>query len=433
MKQKKINIGVLGMWHLGCIYATSFAKHGYMVTGFDFDKALIHDLQANKPPLFEPQLKGLLKKYTSKTLFFSTNPKEAIANKDYLFVTFDLPINNIDTVSIKPIKRVEKLIKQYASDNTIVIISSQVPVGTSRKLMQLLENTRRHIEVIYFPENLQLGNAYYTFLHPDRIILGSNNHEIVKKFITDFAFFKCPFTEMSLESAEMLKHAINSYLATCISLSAELTNIAELVGANMIDVVAAMKTDARVSEKAPLNPGLGFSGGTLGRDIQSLQKIAKRRHYSLQLLPAVYDINKQHIPMLLQKVQIIYPKLSGKSIGILGLTYKPNTSTLRRAFSLELATLLHKKGVKIKAYDPTVATSIVDYPYIKISHSLENFFSGLDAAIIMTEWPEFNHINSKKIAKLMRHKVIIDAKNFLNAQPFLKEQFTFIGMGVTYK
>lgn len=430
-KNEQISICVLGLWHLGCVYSACLAKLGFKVTGFDSDKKTINNLKNGIPPIFEPGLLETIKRYYNKNLFFSSSVKEALKDKDYIFITYDLQVDKLDRVRIGAVKKAFSDIAKFASPHTTICICSQVPVGTSRELVKLLKkkNIPNH-KVIYFPENLRLGEALKTFFKPSRIILGSDNKDVMKQFISDFKFNSEVIT-MGLESAEMSKHALNSYLATCISLSSELSDLSEKVGANMVDVVKALKTDQRVSSYAPINPGLGFAGGTLGRDIQVLRKLAKEKKYQTKLLDAVYAINTDRLPRLMAKISTLFPSLKKKKIGLLGLTYKPNTDTLRRSFSLELALILTQKGCHINAYDPAIKKQLVSFPFIKIHRRLDTFFKDLDLCVLMTDWPQFKKINVTKVSTIMSKRNIIDTKNFLEPNIYLKNGFTYLGVGVT--
>jgi UDPglucose 6-dehydrogenase len=316
------------------------------------------------------------------------------------------------------------------SQETTVVISSQIPVGTSRLLIKRLEKKGvKNPKVIYFPENLRLGNAYDSFLHPERIILGSDNQDALLLFQKDFSF-SCPVITMGLESSEMVKHALNCYLATCVSLSSELGDISEKVGANMNDVIKALKSDKRVSPHAPLNPGLGFAGATLGRDVQTLKGVGSSFGYKAELLSSVYKVNQNRLPFLLKKIQAQYPSFKNKKIGLLGLTYKPGTDTLRRSMSLGLAEMLHKKGAHVQAYDPAVSTKITGYEYIKVTTSVKDFSKDLDIIILMTDWKNFLDIDPEHLAQNISSKIIIDTKNFLDQEKYLKCGFVYQGIGI---
>lgn len=427
---EQISIAALGLWHLGCVYTASFAKLGFTVVGYDEDKKIVDNLQDGVPPLYEPKLSETIKKHLGKNLSFSTSIKKSLNNRDYVFITYDLPVDNLDRVRNTIIKKTFDQISRSISPETTIVISSQVAIGTCRRLINLLKKRKINSpKVIYFPENLRLGNAFKTFLEPDRIVLGSDNKNAMEQFKRDFSF-NCPILTIDLESAEMTKHALNSYLAMCISFSSELSDLSEKTGANMIDVVAALKTDKRVSFFAPLNPGLGFAGGTLGRDIKSLQRVGEKNKYETKLLNAVYAVNSDRLPYLISKIRSFLTLLDNKKIGILGLTYTPKTDTLRRSMSLQLAYLLNNKKCQIKAFDPAIKTPIQNLPFLKVCLNFEDFFRDLDLVILMTEWPEFKEIDLAKVSQLMKQKKVIDTKNFLEPKIYWENNFKLLRMGV---
>ena len=429
MRNSVKTIGILGLWHLGSVYAASLAKKGFEVTGFDFNENIVKNLKKGVPPIFEPNLEQTLKRFNNKNLHFTASENEFFQKKDYIFIAYDIPVDSNDIVQMEIVEKTFATLAKYVSASSTIVICSQVPVGTSRRLINLLRKKIKNSKLIYFPENLRLGQAFNAFFKPDRIILGGDNTKVLEDFQKDFSFFKCPVITMSLESAEMVKHALNTYLATCISFSSELSDLSEKSGANMTDVVKALKSDKRVSIFAPINPGLGFAGGTLGRDIQSLKKLAKNVRYEPKLLNAVYAVNQDRLTMLISKIKSIYPFLKGKTIGVLGLTYRPNTNTLRRSMSIDLINRLKSKGCKIKAFDPGIKDEIKEYPFIEISKDLKTFFENLDMVILMTEWPEFKDINPRLAADLVSQKIIIDTKNFLDRQAYETLGFTILRMG----
>lgn len=427
--KNNFEIGVLGLWHLGSVYSTCLAKLGFTITGFDEDKTIINNLQRNRPPIEEPFLLETIKQYSGKTLNFTADPKDAISNKKYLFVTYDVPVNDNDQIETGVIDRTFSLIAGHISPNTTVVISSQIPIGTSRKLLKLLQKKEPSTNIIYFPENLRLGNAFESFLKPERIVIGSNKTDISDQFEKDFSVLFCPVIKISLESAEMVKHALNSYLAMMISFSSEFSDLSEILGANMNEVVLALKSEKRISKFAPINPGLGFSGGTLGRDIQTLRSLGKKNNYSTTLLNSIYQVNKERLPHLLERIKTLLPSLRNKTVGILGLTYKPKTNTLRRSMSLELANLLHKEGARIKAYDPMVKDKISNMQFIKVVGKKE-FFKDLDFVILMTEWEDFGNIDWKKESRSIKSGIVFDSKNFLDKDMIEKASLKYVGIGV---
>lgn len=423
-RSDKLSVGVLGLWHLGLVVSVCLARSGYKVFGFDQDENNINNLNSGKLPVYEPKLLGYFKKYSNKNLFISSKPKDAIKNKDYIFIALDTPVNENDEIDLTSLNKLFDLVVKYSTRKTTIIISSQVPIGTTRSLIGRLKSKAK---VIYFPENLRLGYAISDFLKPSRIVLGTDKNNTIEDFLRDFPIFGGRVLRMSIESAEMLKHALNSYLALNVSFSSELSDLCELLGANATDVILGLKSDPRISPKAPINPGLGFAGGTLGREIKTLISLSSRFNYPVKLLKAIYSVNQDRLDYLLKKIKKIHPILSGKKIGLLGLTYKPNTDTLRRSQSLEFAKLLINKKVKIRAYDPVIKN--LNLKYIDLKTSIEDFLIDLDMLILMTGWPQFKLIDPELVSNLMRQKVIIDTKNFLDKQKYQDLGFIYIGIG----
>lgn len=402
-------IGVLGLWHLGCVYGACLAEKRFKVVGFDLEEKVVRNLQNNTPPIFEPGLEDLIRKHNNKNLVFTHTASEAIADKDYVFITLDTPVDNKDQIQLESFNLLIKQVKKFINKKTTLVVSSQVPVGTCRSI-----GVNR---VLYFPENLRLGQAIEIFLNPERIVLGGEE-KLRKKFLADFAFWKSPIVEMSLESAEMSKHTLNSYLSVMISFSSEVSDLCERLGANALDVMNALKTDSRVSVKAPLNPGIGFAGGTLGRDLQTLKMMAKKVNYNPKLIKAAYQVNQDRLPIFVEKIRKVLGGLNNKKVGLLGLTYKPGTNTLRRSQSLELERILEKFGAKVCATDPAINGPKYD-----------EFFQGLDAVVLMTPWEEFRSLLPKDLAKAMKRKIIFDARNFLDERAYKKAGFRYFSVG----
>lgn len=424
-------VGVLGLWHLGCTYGACLADLGFNVIGFDLDKKVVENLQKSTLPIFEPGLEELVKKYLGKNLTFTNSIKDAVVDCDYAFVTLDTPVDKHDVILMRSFNHLTKEIRRHVQPNTILVISSQVPVGTCRDLLNQMRSVGKKNQVLYFPENLRLGQAIEGFQKPDRIVLGGEERAR-KQFLSDFSF-QCPILGMSLESAEMSKHALNSFLALMISFSSEIGDLCEKLGADANDVMNTLKLDQRVSPKAPISPGFGFAGGTLGRDLQTLKLVSRKVKYTPKLIKAVYEVNLDRLPYLIQKVSNILGNLKDKNIGLLGLTYKPNTDTLRRSQSLDLAALLKRKGVNIRAIDPVVDGSQKEVKLFKVCKEYEEFFSNLDTVILMTGWEEFRKLNPKDFFGLLRHKIVFDTKNFLDKEAYIKTGFLYIGIGSSEK
>lgn len=430
MRKTKVSVGLLGLWHLGTVYSACLAKLGVKVTAFDFDTKVIEQLNKGKAPILEPGLNEIVIENLNKNLHYTSNPKEAINNKDYVFICLDIPVDESDRIDIKPFNKTVDLVIKYSAPDSTVVICSQVPIGTSRQLQGKLRKRYPRSNVLFWPENLRLGTALEAFFKADRVIVGGDNSETLDRFINDFSSLGCPFVTVALESAEMTKHALNYYLALNISFASELGDLCELFGADASEVVMALKSDRRVSPNSPINPGLGFAGGTLGRDLQTLSKLSAKSHYRPKLIKSIYAVNQDRIPLLVSRISKQFASLRNKQIGILGLTYKPNTNTLRRSQSLELADLLNNKRAKIRAFDPAITSTIPTHKFIDIYTSPKDFFNKLDCLVLMTPWADFQTLNYKTLGKLMNSKIIIDTKNYLGPSTLKQSGFIYQGIGL---
>jgi len=428
----KNKICVIGLWHLGCVVSSSFADAGYNVCGVDFTPEIINNLKKGKLPLYEPGLEKLLvKNLKSKKISFTNSFKNALKGANFIFLTFDTPVDRKDKSDLSIIYNACKEIAKFAPEKFTLVIMSQVPVGTSKILKEFIlkRNKRISFDIVYSPENLRLGQALKTFKNPDRLILGLENETMKKKIERLYFFIKSPKIYMDLNSSEMVKHAINSYLAGSISFINEIAGLCEVTDANAMKVAEGMKSDKRIGKYAFLNPGLGFSGGTLARDLQTLKKIGESKRVKTEIIDSIIRVNQEQNKKIIKKIKNIFGSISKLNITILGLTYKPGTSTLRRSASLEIAKKLIFYKANIKAFDPMVSSQ-------KIIKGLKIFNTPYDAAkdsdiiLLITEWPEFKDLNFSKIKKLMKKPVIIDCKNFLDPKILKNIGFNYYGVGV---
>jgi UDPglucose 6-dehydrogenase len=346
-----------------------------------------------------------------------------------VFITFDTKVDEQDRVDLGEIKRAAAEIAKHIEDWSIVVVSSQVPVGTCVKLKNAISRRGAKIDVSYIPENLRLGSALDSFLRPDRIVMGANNPVTTEKLKELFKPLKCEKITMGVESAEMSKHALNAYMAACISFINEISDLCELSGASAADVVKALKTDRRVSKHAPINPGLGFSGGTLARDIQVLRSYGDKSRHDTTLLDAIFSVNEVRKQLVVKRLEKMFGSVGRLQIGILGLTYKPGTDTLRRSLSLEVAKILISQGARVKAYDPKVGKAVPGMPDLKVCGTVEDVARESDVLVLLTEWPEFRDLPLRRIKSLMKNPLFFDAKNFLSAEEFKKLNFKYIGVG----
>jgi UDPglucose 6-dehydrogenase len=427
-----IKVSVIGLWHLGLVNTVGFAKKGYQVNAIEFDEDKIKKLKQKILPLYEPDLDKFFKQGLGSGKITLSNKPESVKDSDFVVIAYDSPVNEKDEVDIMPVVKAAKLIGSYLKANTPLVITSQIPLGTSEKIESETKklNPKWKSGVVYVPENLRLGKAIEIFLKPDMIVLGANIENAAKAASKLYGSFQTEKFLMSLRSAEMVKHALNTFLATAITFGNEIANLADRLGADAVAVGKALKKDRRIGA-APIMPGLGFSGGTLARDVEQLKKFSKSLKYKAPLLKSITEINERTFDEVIAKLEKRTGPLKGKKIGILGLTYKPGTSTMRRSPAIKIINKLLAKKAYCLAYDPkaSLAELKIYAKEVKKEKSVDTLAKKCDALVLVTEWPEFQNLNFKKLAKEMKKPVIIDTKNFLDPSLLTKSGFVYEGYG----
>ncbi len=404
-----MNVVVLGLWHLGCVTAACAAKFESVI-GLDFGPGVVAQLRKGKPPLFEPGLAELINEgVQSGSLAFSDDSAIACRDADLLWICYDTPVDDNDAADLAPvIDGIERCVP-HLRPGTLILISSQIPAGTCRALEVRFSDHR----FAYSPENLRLGKALSIFMNADRIILGVRKEDDAKELEPLLTNFTQNLIAVRTESAEMIKHAINSFLASSIAFMNEVSRVCELVGADAKEVERGLKSEPRIGPGAYLSPGGPFAGGTLARDIVALTKIGQEQGEPLVLVPAIKLSNDQHKLWAIQKLREELGELSGKKIAILGLTYKPGTDTLRRSLAIELCRELLKAGANVRAYDPIVEKLPDDLANITLSQNLEEVVTDAIAAVVCTEWPQIRDADWDAIFAKTKDLLFVDANGFL--------------------
>jgi UDPglucose 6-dehydrogenase len=413
--EKEMKICVFGLWHLGSVTSASLAKLGHTVIGLDFNPGLIKDLQNGRAPISEPGLNELINDcFQEKTLNFTTDPCHALKDAEVLWIAFDTPVDEQDKADVHYIEKSFDAIAKCIHGETKIIISSQVPVGFTQCLQnhffEKFPGKKNHFA--YSPENLRLGKSIKIFLEPDRIIIGVHSGE-KDMFSPLFSSISDRLEWMSIESAEMTKHAINAFLATSVCFANEVATLCEYVGANAKEVERGLKTEERIGPKAYLSPGNAISGGTLARDIRFLQKLGKTNHLPVHLINSVLVSNDFHKTWIQRKCLETMGDLRGKEISVWGLTYKPGTNTLRRSLSVELCQWLKEQGAEVTAFDPVIEEVPPELQQIfSLSKSIKNSIESAECIILSTEWPVFQKIDKETLTN-MKGKIIIDPNGFI--------------------
>lgn len=402
-------IAVLGLWHLGCVTAACCAKY-FQVVGLDFDQNVVEKLNSGNAPILEPGLDDLIGAgIASKRLSFTTNPKIACATADVLWLCYDTPVNEDDESDVEFVLTSLRKALARLPKNALVLISAQLPAGTCAKL----EKEFPQFSFAYSPENLRLGKAIDSFEKADRAVVGTRDEtkrELLQKLFT-------PFTTqvlfMRTESAEMVKHALNSFLALSITFINEIARLCEQVGADAKEVAAGLRSEPRIGPRAYLGPGGPFAGGTLARDVVSLTKLAEAKGEKLSVIPAIKQSNDLHRGWAFARLQSSLGDLKGRKIGILGLTYTANTNTLRRSAAVELCKRLLAEGARVSAFDPAIKNLPADLASVSLGEGVAEALKATDAAVVCTEWPQFRQARWSEIMPQMRGKIVVDANRFL--------------------
>jgi len=426
-------ICVIGIWHLGSVVSACFADMGYSVIGVDRDRERVEKLNQGFAPLYEPGLDELLRRNVQlKRLSFTTDLKSAVEGASYVLITFDTPVNAQDEVDISEIIVMCRALAEHLENKAIVVVSSQVPVGTCDEIKSIIKehNTSLEFDVAYSPENLRLGQAIECFRNPDRIVIGADRNSTLDGVEQLFSVIPAPKLRMGLRSAEMTKHALNSFLATSISFINEIANLCDEVGADAMEVSKGLRTDQRIGKKAPLHPGLGFSGGHLARDLKVLRGLGRKFGYEMHLIDGVLKVNEEQTKSVARKLEGILGSLRGLSIGVLGLTYKRGTSTLHRSAALEIIGDLVDRGAIVKAHDPKAAPEEIQlHKEFKFCKDPYEVAESSDALVMVTEWPEYGKLDFDLIRTRMKRPIIFDAKNMMDDKLLVKKGFSYFGIG----
>lgn len=412
-----MKVCVQGLWHLGCVTAACLASVGHQVIGLDPDALIIANLAQGKAPLFEPDLDHLLQMGISNgNLTFSSDSVQAVVGAEVLWVAFDTPVDDDDQADVAFVENQIQSVLPFLSDSAVVLVSSQMPVGSIRRLetfaKQLMPSKR--LGFACSPENLRLGKALDVFLKPDRIVVGVRNNE-TRHVLEKLLFPVSDRLEwMSVEAAEMTKHAVNAFLATSVTFANEIAAICELVGADAKEVERGLKTEARIGPKAYLSPGGPFAGGTLARDVEFLGIESRAHNLATPLLSAVRPSNDEHKNWVRRKLNRQFGTLNGVTVSIWGLTYKPGTDTLRRSLAVELCDWLLGQGARVQVYDPQVK-QIPERWLGKVLHCNGAMASadGANVLVVGTEWPQFRQSATDLIKNAKPGFTIIDANRHL--------------------
>jgi UDPglucose 6-dehydrogenase len=415
-----MTVCVYGLWHLGTVTAACLASRGIATVGLAETPAAAAELNAGKAPLFEPGLDALLAQgLQGGTLSFTNDVAAAVSSADLLWVNFDTPVDDDDVADVGYVLDRVRGTFPHLKDDAVILISSQVPVGSTALLEHDFAAVAkgRKVSFAYSPENLRLGDAIRVFTEPERIVIGVRSDSGPKVIGPVLKPFCQTLLWTRVESAEMVKHALNSYLATCVTFTNEIASICESVSADMREVEAALRLDPRIGKKAYVRAGSAFGGGTLARDVQFLKSIAKDGDVRVPVLAAVLESNDHHKGWVVRHLRRQLGALAGKRVGVLGLAYKAGTDAIRRSVAIEVIEELMAEGAEVTVFDPKVAA--LPEPLssaVTIASSAHAVFKGSEAVVLATEWPQFRELDFAALVPSMKRAMLIDQNAFASKQ-----------------
>ena len=429
-------IAMLGVGYVGLVSGTGLADFGNEVICYDIDTTKIEKLNNGEMPIYEPGLIDLVRKNVAKgRLKFTDDLTLAIRESEVIFLAVPTPSGGNGEVDLSYIFNAVDQIAKVIDSFKVIVTKSTVEVGTNDQIRERLLSHKiapEMFEVVSNPEFLREGSAVSDFMRPDRIVIGTSSPkalEIMKEIYRPLYLIETPIVATDIHTAEMIKYASNAFLATKISFINEIANLCELVGADVQQVAKAMGLDGRIGKKF-LHAGPGYGGSCFPKDTLALTKIAEKAGMRSTIVEAVIEANNRQKLRVVEKLLKVLPNLSDKTIGILGLAFKPNTNDVRETPALTVIEEILKRGGQIKAYDPEAMKEMRKYyPQITYVASTEDAAKGADALIIMTEWNEFRNLDLNYLKSVMKNPIMIDSRNIYDPESVIEKGFMYDCIG----
>lgn len=429
-----MEICVIGAGHVGLVTGACFAELGHRVVCVDQDRKKIQSLRRGKPWFYEPQLELLVRRnLRRRRLSFSTGVGEGVRRCGVIFIAVGTPPLISGDADLTAVEQVVREIVAKAKGYRLIVEKSTVPVETGRRIREILEQSRKRgveFDVASNPEFLREGSAVHDFLHPDRIVFGVESERARKILEELYRPLKSPQVVTDVESAELIKHASNAFLATKISFINAVSVLCDRVGADVEKVAQGMGLDARIG-RSFLRAGIGYGGFCFPKDLDAFIHISEKLGYDFRLLKATREINEGQKRIVFEKITKLLWNLKGKRIAVLGLAFKPETDDLRFAPALDLIERLHQAGADVVVYDPRAMAQarrrvrwkarFVKGPY--------EAARGADCLLLVTEWEEFRRLDFRKIRKSMRQPILVDGRNLYDPAEMKKFGFRYAGIG----
>ncbi|MFA7254763.1 MAG: UDP-glucose/GDP-mannose dehydrogenase family protein [Candidatus Omnitrophota bacterium] len=428
-----MKIGIIGSGYVGLVTGACLAHLGHTVTCVDQDKVKIQTLKKGKIPFYEPGLVEMVREnVAAKRLSFTTEILRIVNRCEILFICVNTPPKPHGGADLSFVGKVAKQIATHLRQYCLIVEKSTVPVETGEWVRQTIKrNVRKgvHFDVASNPEFLREGSAIHDFLQPDRIVIGVSSERAEKIFRALYNPLKAPVIVTDIKSAELIKHAANSFLAAKISFVNALSRICDAVGADIEKVALGMGLDPRIGKQF-LKAGVGFGGSCFPKDVSAFLHISEKLGARFELLADVLRINDAQAKYFVEKIKNSMKTLRGKTIGVLGLAFKPDTDDMRSAPSIPIIQMLQKEGARVKAYDPQAstkaATLLQDVDYVKTPYEVGH---GAHAIAVLTEWSEFLNLDWEHLKKSMKDRFFFDGRNMFSPAEMKRQGFHYFSIG----
>jgi UDPglucose 6-dehydrogenase len=431
-----MHIAVIGTGYVGLVTGACFAQFGVNVTCVDIDENKIARLQDGTIPIYEPGLDQLVaRNVQAGRLQFTTDLKSAIERSLVIFIGVGTPPKEDGSADMSYVESVANSIAEYMTEYKVIVTKSTVPVGTGKWLRGLITERQKHktnFGVASNPEFLREGAAINDFMRPDRVVIGSDDPTaiaIMKDLYRPLYLIETPIVITSLEAAELTKYASNAFLATKISFINEIANLCDQIGCDVHDVAKGMGMDKRIGPKF-LHPGPGFGGSCFPKDTTALTKIARKFGANSLIVDAVVEVNKRQRTAMIPKIEKLVGDFNGKTVAVLGLSFKPETDDMREAPAVDIINELLKRGANIKAFDPVAMEeakkSLPDITYTKDEYEA---IRDADVLVFVTEWNQFRALDMNKVKQLLKAPKIADLRNIYEPEDMREKGFEYVGVG----
>jgi UDPglucose 6-dehydrogenase len=426
-----MKIAVMGAGYVGLVTATCFAELGNDVICVDIDESKISNLNKGHIPIYEPGLEEMVRRNKHR-MAFTTDLKDTIKNSQIIFICVGTPPKKSGEADLSSVENVARLIAEVSDSYKLVVEKSTVPVKTGEMVQKTLKSYNPHhieFDVVSNPEFLREGTAIHDFMNPDRIVIGCESEKAKDTMEKLYSPLKAKILFTDIKSAEIIKHASNSFLAAKISFINAVANICELAGADVEKVAEGMGLDKRIGRQF-LNAGIGYGGFCFPKDAEAFIKISEKLGYDFSLLKATQEINEFQKRHFIKKIEKALWIVNNKTLAVLGLAFKPETDDMRFAPSVDIIKELQSEGARIRAYDPEAMERAKEiFNDVEYCSDAYDAVKGADAVIVLTEWNEFKELDLAKMKSLMRHNLVIDGRNIYNPDDMKKHGLKYISIG----